>query len=91
MASNPYNAFHGHGPRSVTRYDMHQPRQLIILGRATAIEYESDKVHGGGDGKKNVFRHKFAPGTILAMDERAKGQLYIIGKRLKVTSAGIEN
>jgi hypothetical protein len=55
------------------------------------VEYECDKLHGGGDGRKNIFRHVFSRGTVLAMDERAKGQLYIIGDRLKVTAAGIEH
>lgn len=86
-----YQAFHGHNPRNVTRVDLHVPKQLVRLGRAIAVEYECDKLHGGGDGRKNIFRHVFSRGTVLAMDERAKGQLYIIGDRLKVTAAGIEH
>jgi len=86
-----YRAFHGHDPRFATKYDLHVPKTLVILGRAVAVEYESDKINGGGDGRKNVFRHTFSRNTILAMDERNKNQLYILGKKLKVTSAGIEN
>ena len=86
-----YNKFHGRRPAKRIEDNFHDPEQLILLGRAVAIEYECDKIHGGGDGRKAVYRHVFDEGDILCMDERNKGQLYILGPRLKVTRAGIEN
>jgi hypothetical protein len=91
-----YRQFHGHASRQATRYNFHVPKGLIVLGRAVKIEYESDKLNGGGDGKKAVYHHTFKKGRsnespLLAMDERKRGQLYIIGNRIVVTDRGIEN
>lgn len=61
------------------------------LGRAVAIEYECDKINGGGDGQKAVYRHEFDRGAYLYMDNTAKRQLYIIGDKIRVTDAGIEH
>lgn len=71
--------------------NFHVPKQLVFLGKAIAIEYECDKWNGGGDGTKAVYRHTFETPAVVAMDERGKKQIYIIGDRLKVTDAGIEN
>ena len=90
-SNNKYFAFHGNDPRARIGINFHYPRTLLFLGEAVAIEYRSDKVHGGGDGKKRVYRHEFATPVKLCMDERMKKQLYIIGNRMKVTEAGIEN
>ena len=91
MNDKGYNKFHGRNPAKRIKADIHDPKHLILLGRAIAIEYECDKVHGGGDGRKAVYRHVFDKDDILCMDERNKEQLYILGPRLKVTKAGIEN
>jgi hypothetical protein len=91
MRTVRYEEFHWKLPAKLTRVDMHIPRTLISLGEAVAVEYRCTKRNGGGDGKAHVWRHKFTRGTILAMDETGKRQLYILGPRLKVTQAGIEH
>lgn len=86
-----YFMFHGRRTRKRRNVFFHKPRELIVLGEAVAVEYACNKKHGGGDGKKAVYRHEFETPVVLCMDERCRGQLYIIGKEVKVTSAGVEN
>jgi hypothetical protein len=86
-----YRAFHGHEPRVESVYKFHPPKGMVILGEIAAVEYVTDKNNGGGDGKYATYRHKFDRGSILCADEKMKQQLYIIGKKIKVTSAGIEH
>ena len=90
-ARRAYKSFHGRQVRRVTSINFVPPKQLICLGRAVAVEYECDKNNGGGDGTKAVYRHEFETPVLLFMDTTKKRQLYIIGSRLKVTNAGIEN
>lgn len=86
-----YFTFHGKSAKKSKEYDFHIPEELTILGKAIAIEYECSKLNGGGDGKKAIYRHKFGKKVNLCMDEKTKRQLYIIGDKVKVTKAGIEN
>ena len=86
-----YEDFHGHKPRTRKQWNFHVPSGFVILGKAVAIEYQTDKLNGGGDGKKAVYRHKFDTPCLLLMDERAKKQLYIVGEKMIVTDRGIEN
>jgi len=89
--SKQYHRFHGHGVRWRKSWDFHQPRELVVLGKAVAIEYECDKLNGGGDGKRAVYRHEFETPAYVCQDETGRKQLYILGNRVKVTEAGIEN
>ena len=89
-AEKAYRKFHGQGVSETFETSFTIPRRLIHLGDAVAIIYRSDKKNGGGNGMPRLFKHDFKKGVILAMDETAKRQLYIIGNTLKVTSAGIE-
>lgn len=86
-----YRQFHGKDPKRRGKVNFRVPGQLIYLGKAVAIEYESNKLNGGGDGTKAVYRHEFETPAIVCMDQTARKQLYIIGNSLKVTDAGIEN
>ncbi len=86
-----YDQFHGHSPRSEKEWDFHVPEGFVILGKAVAIEYRTDKLNGGGDGKMATYRHEFDTPCLLLMDERKKKQLYIVGRKLIVTDRGIEN
>lgn len=81
-------AFQGEPVDSARKVPKPKPLVLVALGRAVAIEYESDKRNGGGDGKKAIYRHKFAPDDIVATDQDGR-TLYIIGPRLRVNSRGI--
>lgn len=85
-----YFQFHGKSARRERQADFHVPRDLIVLGKAVAIEYECDKVHGGGDGKKAVYRHVFETPAVVCMDETGKRQIYIVGNKVRITEAGIE-
>jgi hypothetical protein len=89
-----YEVFHGKPPRGVIKLEVDTlkgfPKNLIFLGEAIQIVYKCNKVHGGGDGRMAMYKHKFSKGTLVCTDKKMK-QLYIVGKKLKVTSAGIEN
>ena len=66
---------------------------MVFLGRAGAIEYESDKINGtpeGGEGDRAVYRHEFARGDILCTDKTGT-QLYILGPNIRTTTRGIIN
>ena len=91
MNSTAYERFHGKRPRTKKDFNFHCPRELVVIGKAIAIEYECSKVNGGGDGAKHVYRHEFETPAIVCMDETTKKQLYIIGKKVTVTSKGIEH
>lgn len=91
-ARRAYRSFHGRRVRKVKKIRFDNPKPpLICLGEAVAIEYACDKLHGGGDGKYAVYRHEFETPVGVFMDQTRKRQLYLIGERLKVTNAGIEN
>jgi hypothetical protein len=86
-----YEEFHGRKLKKVRERAFHYPRNLIILGKAVAVEYECSKYNGGGDGKRATYRHEFETPAYVCMDERGKKQIYIIGRNIRVTEAGIEN
>ena len=86
-----YEMFHGKKARKVTTTDFHVPKYLIYLGEAHAIEYRSNKLNGGGDGRLTIYTHRIETKCALYMDERCQKQLYLIGDKIKVTSRGIEN
>jgi len=90
-AESRYQQFHGKPVPRKRQWDFHTPKQLVILGEAVAIEYRCDKLHGGGDGKKAVYRHKFDSGAFVCMDETGRKQIYVVGPKITVTEAGIEN
>lgn len=86
-----YKTFHGFPVRWKRLFNFHTPKTLIVLGKAIAVEYECDKLNGGGDGKMAVYRHEIETPAYVCMDETGRRQLYIVGNKLKVTEAGIEN
>lgn len=89
-----YERFHGKEPRGIIRLEVDTlksfPKNLVFLGEAVEIVYRCNKLHGGGDGRMAYYKHKFSKGTLLCTDRKMK-QLYVVGKKLKVTAAGIEN
>lgn len=89
--SRRYYQFHGRKPRRYKSRRFYAPETLIRLGRVEAIEYESDKWHGGGDGTVAIYRHEFETPAWLYMDERGRHQLYILGDRIAVTADGVIN
>ena len=87
---NPFWMFHGKQPTEKVDMRFTIPSEFVRLGRAIAIEYECDKAHGGGDGQKAVYRHEFHKDDLLLMDQTQR-QLFVLGPRLRVTQAGIED
>jgi hypothetical protein len=60
------------------------------FSKAISILYESNKKHGGGDGKDNLFRHKF--GSTVHLHTNKEKTVYILaGRNLTVTARGIEH
>jgi len=90
-AAKQYEKFHGKPVPRNRQWNFHTPKTLVILGEAVSVEYRCDKLNGGGDGKKAVYRHEFDSGAYICMDEKSRTQLYIIGKKIIVTAAGIEH
>jgi hypothetical protein len=90
LAEKAYSRFHGKKPDKAIQTSFTIPDKLVYLGDAVSIIYRSDKRSGGGNGTPRLFKHDFKHGVFLAMDKSAKRQLYIIGDKVKVTSAGIE-
>lgn len=86
-----YRTFHGHKSRWEQDVNFHVPKGFVVLGRANAVEYLCDKKHGGGDGKRAIYRHKFESEAYVLADEKMGGQLYIVGNDIRVTRCGIEN
>lgn len=91
-ARQKYRQFHGHAPRYRKTFSFQLPKnnELVILGKVVAIEYETDKYNGGGDGTRAVYRHEFETPALVCCDSTGKRQLYILGEKLKVTQKGIE-
>jgi hypothetical protein len=90
-AYSKYAQFHGRHHKKVNALNFHVPKTLVLLGEAIAVEYRCDKLNGGGDGKKAVYRHEFETPAIVCMDEKARRQLYIIGPSITVDDEGIKN
>ena len=90
-ARDRYEQFHGRSVRQERDFSFRQPKTLVVLGKAIAIEYECDKWNGGGDGTVAVYRHEFETQCLVCMDETGRKQLYVVGNKLKVTDEGIEN
>lgn len=86
-----FRRFHGRRAGKIRVGDFYVPKSLILLGRAVAVVYETDKRNGGGDGMLAEYIHEFETPVALFMDERAGKQLYLIGNRVRVSEAGIEN
>ncbi len=90
-AARTYQRFHGRKPTQTQSITFQVPRALAQLGlRVVAIEYESDKWNGGGDGTRAIYRHEFDRSDRLYYDPESHW-LYIHGPKLKVTKAGIEH
>ena len=85
-AARVYRRFAARTPARVQPVDFHRPRALATLGEAVAVVYRSDK----WGRRPTQYVHKFGRGTRLFSDETGRGQLLISGRRLRVTSRGIE-
>lgn len=86
-----FEKFHGRDVDHVDEINMDtDPECLVLLGKAVAIEYECDKLNGGGDGQVATYRHKFGKGVKLMCSPDGK-TLYIKGGRMYTNERGIVN
>lgn len=83
-----YKKFHGKNPNKTVLINFDIPEELIYLGDVKAIEYESNKKHGGGDGKKHLWRHDFRSKVKLCCDGK-RNRLFLIDGKINVKRAGI--
>ena len=83
-----YKQFHGEHPHKVTTKQIQNFSTLVYLADPEIITYASDKFNGGGNGKKNYFKHKFSKSTKLYCTPDGKN-LVIMGANLRTTPAGI--
>lgn len=86
QAEQSFELFTGRKSRFVSSVNV--PENWQDVGSVTHIEYESDKINGGGTGKPEIFRHKFGPFTRL---HSSGFWMKITGPDLTVTEFGIEN
>lgn len=87
-----FQGFHGRAPSKIRSVELPLPNdlrklELVYLGRAIAIEYESDKVMHKADRrlpKSRTYRHEFGAGVEVYCD--ASGRVGIIrGGKFRVT------
>lgn len=90
-AIDRYRQFHGKEPKSAKTIRVYPSKNLIVLGKAVAIEYRCSKLNGGGDGRSATYRHVFETPVELCMDESGRQFLYLIGKNIVVDDEGIKN
>jgi hypothetical protein len=84
-----YFEFHGKEYRNTVEVD-YPEGEFEYFSKATSVLYRSDKRHGGGDGRSNLFRHQFGATVYLWKSPENDGFI-MGGKNLKVTDRGIEH
>lgn len=87
-----YETFHGKPANGVERIGWRDPKHLVYLGEADAVEYTTDKVNGAPSaraGKKTSYRHSMLrKGNKLFTNEDGT-MLIILGPNLRVEDRGI--
>jgi hypothetical protein len=86
-AAKRFKRFQGRAPNRVTAIELPYPKALVYLGRAIAIEYESDKVLKAGDRRQprqRVYRHELGPGVKIYADPKGR-TVFMRGGRFRVT------
>lgn len=89
-----YRKFHGRDVREIGSMNIpieEAAKGLVVLGKAHAVEYVTDKLNGGGDGTMAIYRHEFETPAYVCVDGKGRKVVYIVGEKVKTTSAGIEN
>ena len=79
-----YEDFSGFEKSGEYKTELGQTKKLAYLGKAIAIEYEAQK---HSDKKSHVYRHEFENPAIVASNGK---DIFIIGKKIIVTTRGIE-
>lgn len=83
-----YKQFHGKCPHTETVKEVKNFNTLVYLADPEILTYVSNKRNGGGNGKRNYFKHRFSKSTKLYCTPDGK-MLVIMGTNLKVTPRGI--
>lgn len=79
-----YKGFHARNDIEIFNEEINIPKELVFIGKATELNYQSDK----WDGKSRHYRHKFKTfGNVLASPD---GTMVIItGLNFKIKPEGI--
>ena len=83
-----YN-FHGREALTVSAVDI--PDDWKYIGEVRSVLYRSAKLHGGGNGLPQLFRHEFNPGTVAHRSRENPEWIRIFGEDLFVDDRGIVN
>ena len=84
-----FYTFHGREASTVSGVDV--PSRWKRVGEVRSVLYRSDKLHGGGNGTPQLFRHKFDRGTTAARSLDNPSWIRIYGAELYVSDRGITN
>lgn len=87
-AIKKYKQFHGRRPYCKLTKNIKDFNTLVYLAQPEFLTYISDKINGGGTGRKEYFKHKFSKSTKLYCTPDGK-MLIIMGSNMKVTPRGI--
>lgn len=84
-AAGLFRSFREERPKRARRVTLSVPKAAAVMGRLEFVGYMT--THRG---KTHLYIHEFAQGSrpILAAG-KGRGELFIIGKRFKVTGRGI--
>ncbi|MBN8571621.1 MAG: hypothetical protein J0M18_18505 [Ignavibacteria bacterium] len=79
-----YKGFHARNDIEIFSEDIKIPKELVFIGKATELNYQSDK----WDGKARHYRHKYKTfGDVLA--DPAGKMIIITGLNFKIKPEGI--
>jgi len=89
QAMADFSTFHGKEATSVSGVVI--PDGWQYIGEAKSVLYWSSKLNGGGNGRPNLFRHRFDANTIAHRSTENPGWIRIFGESLYVDDRGIVN
>lgn len=89
QALEDFYTFHGKDALTVSAVDI--PDDWQFIGEVRSVLYRSSKLHGGGNGFPQLFRHRFNPGTFAHRSRENPSWIRIFGDSLFVDDRGIVN
>jgi len=89
QAMADFFAFHGKEATTVSSVTI--PDGWQYIGEVKSVLYWSSKLNGGGNGRPNLFRHRFDANTIAHRSADNPGWIRIFGESLYVDDRGIVN
>ena len=87
-----FTDFHGFEPTKLKEVTVPigYPDELVLIGKAHQVRYESNKINGApdDDGTNKLYKHDLDKGSLWATDIHGKG-LYLIDPKLEVRPEGL--